>query len=104
MKQAKDAEVARLNKKIRRLESDKRKLIAENKDLKERLEENLDFTQRETEDFTVEELIQAANKKKKLPEIKKEHECPKCGDKLAIIKTTFGRIITCKCGYRKKEV
>lgn len=104
VKEAKSGEIQKLKNKIRRLESDKRKLIAENKDLRERLEENLEFTKRETEDFSVEDLIKAAKTKKDLPNLKKEQECPKCGDRIAIIKTTFGRLLTCKCGYRKKEV
>lgn len=104
-KEAKDGEISKLKDKIRRLESDKRKLISEVKTLEAALLENLKFMKGSTKDVSVEDLIKGAKKKQTLKEVKDGLDCPDCGNKLSvlIIGNDGGKSLTCKCGYRRKE-
>lgn len=77
-KEEKDGEVKKLRNANRRLASDNRKLIAENESMRQALHENFDFLKGVTDEFTMEELIQAAKDKKKLKEVKEQkEECSK---------------------------
>lgn len=59
---AKDGEISRLRKIIRRLTSDKQKLLSELATIESAFERNLKFLKGVTKDLTVEELIDAAKK------------------------------------------
>lgn len=59
---AKDGEITRLRKAIRRLQSDKQKLLSEVRTIQEAFEKNVKFLKGVTKDLTVGELIDAAKK------------------------------------------
>lgn len=68
-KEAKNGDIERLRKIIRRLESDKRKLLSEIKTLEKAFENNIRFLRGKTKDLSVEELIDASNKEMSLKDI-----------------------------------
>jgi len=96
-KEAKDGEIRKLKDKNRRLESDKKKLMAEKKDLSRRLEEAYDHVGKKLGDISVEKVIQGVNAGKNLEEISEgDSVCPQC--KKGELKTkelSFGTMITC---------
>jgi archaellum component FlaC len=105
VKEAKSAEVQKLKNRIKRLEKDKRELISKLNTLEAAFEKNIKFLKGSTEDVTVEDLIEAAKVNKSLKEVKADNQCPKCGsDELKTIKTLFGELDSCSCGYTNKRV
>lgn len=120
-REARDAEIGKLRKAIRRLESDKRKLISELTTLTTAFDKNIQFLRGVTKDLTVEELIQAARKELTLKQTKdqKEHTiddmtkkwaCHKCDTgvlKIIVFTNLEGtQYLRCcsnkKCGNRTK--
>jgi hypothetical protein len=71
-KEEKDGEVKRLKNVIRRLESDKRKLLSEKNSLEEVLKRNFNFLKGMTEDIPLEDLVKAASSNKNLKQMHKE--------------------------------
>lgn len=71
-KEEKDGESKRLKNIIRRLESDKRKLLSELKTLEEAFEKNIEFLKGKVDEFSLDELLKAANDKKNIKQIKAE--------------------------------
>lgn len=68
-KEPRDGEVARLKNIIRRLESDKRKLLSEVRTLEQAFGNTVTFLRGKTKDLSLEQLIQAANNQEGLSEI-----------------------------------
>ena len=66
--------VQKLKAAIRRLESDKKKLLSEVKSLEEALNANIRFLKKESEGISLDSLIKAANKKLTLKEIKEDEK------------------------------
>lgn len=99
--------ISSLKGKIRRLESDKRKLKSEVETLTAALEENLKFLKGQTKDLSLEDLIEAAKSKKSLREARQSkvsEACKKClSTDLFISKVeSVGVIILCKdCKFRE---
>lgn len=99
--------IRELKGKIRRLESDKRKLLSEVETLETALEENLRFLKYQTKDLSLEDLIEAAKSKKSLREAKNsriKEVCKKClSDDLFVSKVeSVGVIKLCKdCKHRE---
>jgi hypothetical protein len=73
-KEEKDGEVKRLKNIIRRLESDKRKLLSEIKTLEEAFGKNIQFLKGKTDGLTIGELLNAAKKEQSLEEIEDEKQ------------------------------
>ena len=97
-----------LKGKIRRLESDKRKLKSEVETLTAALEENIKFLRDQTNDLSLEDLIGAAKSKKSLKEVKStkvEETCKKCfSTDLFISKVkSVGTIVLCR-SCKNREV
>ena len=69
-RESRDAEIGRLRKAIRRLESDKRKLISEVNTLTHAFDKNIQFLKGATKDLTMGELVQAAKKEMTLNQAK----------------------------------
>jgi predicted nuclease with TOPRIM domain len=69
-KKSRDGEITRLRKAIRRLESDKRKLLSEVNTLTAAFDKNIQFLKGETDDLTISELVDAAKKEMSLKEAK----------------------------------
>lgn len=112
-REVRDGEVARLKNALRRLESDKRKLLSEIKTLEAAFQHTVTFLRGKTKDLSVEELIAASNRGDNLSQIehKKEHtledmikrwECHKCTEgvmKLVIFENRTGKqyFRSCTC-------
>ena len=118
-KEAKDGEVQRLRNIIRRLESDKRKLLSELKTYEAVFQANMKYISKKIDEdnLSVEDVIKAANKKQTLREASEEKQqtmddmvkkwsCYKCKEgvmKLIIFQNRIGKqYIRCcnKCDNR----
>ena len=73
-KEEKDGEIKRLKNTIRRLESDKRKLLSEVKTLEEAFGKNIQFLKGKTDGLTLNELIKAAKNEQSLEQVENEKE------------------------------
>jgi len=104
VKEPKNAEVAKLKKRIRLLEKQKKDLVSQLKSAEKALERNMKFLKGSVEDISVEELIEAAKEDKTLKEVKVEKECPNCGSKnLKVMNILGGKIEICPdCSHRGK--
>jgi len=104
VKEAKSGEVQKLKNHIKRLEKKNRILVQKLNTAETALEHSANFLKGSTEEFTVEELIDAANNGKTVKQMKDE-KCPKCGEnELKTMVTLFGKLATCLCGYNEKRV
>ena len=108
-KEAKDGEVERLKRKIKRLEKDKRELISKLNTLEQVLKKNFEVLKGSVEDITVEELIEGAKKDKTVKQMKEtrkevvNNSCPECNKELKIMPIRGGEIAICgNCTYRRK--
>ena len=90
-KEPKDGEIQRLKNIIRRLESDKRKLLSERRTMEAAFDNTVTFLRGKTKDLSVEELIQAASKgytlveteakkEQSMADLVKKWGCHKCSD------------------------
>lgn len=82
-KKENDSEIKRLRNTLRRLESDKRKLLSELKTLEEAFGKTINHVKGRLDSRSVEEVIRDVNKGKTLPEIEKtgktrDWTCKKC--------------------------
>lgn len=104
VKEAKSGEVQKLKNRIKNLEK-KNKILVQKLNTAERaLEHSAKFLKGSTEEFSVEELIEAANDSKTLKEVK-DTKCPKCGgSELKVMETLFGELANCPCGYNEKRL
>lgn len=77
-RESRDGEIGKLKDAIRRLKSDKQKLLAELNSISQAFNKNIVFLKEMTQDYSVEELIEASNKEMKLKDIpttnKKAHK------------------------------
>jgi hypothetical protein len=117
-KEAKDGEVQRLKNVIRRLESDKRKLLSELKTYEAVFQHNMRYISKKIDDenLTVEDVIKAANKKQTIQQAAEEKEqtiddmvkkwqCWKCKEgvmKLVIYENRVGKQYFRRCTTCKK--
>ena len=97
----------KLRAKIRRLESDKQKLLSEAKQYKNVFNKSEDFLRNSTKEFSLEEILDRV--KKNLPLHEKggkkpesKIRCPDCGASIKPMEFNKFSIHACKCGYRKK--
>ena len=90
-KEPRDGEINRLKAALRRMESDKRKLLSELKTLEAAFDHTVTFLRGKTNDLSVEELIQAASKgytlieteakkEQSMSDLVKKWQCHKCPD------------------------
>ena len=99
------------NKKLR---AQVRKLKKENKELSSQihtltiaLRKTQEFLEDNLEGFSVEQCIDAAEKKKTLKQMKEENGCPLCSSSVIIVNMVNGVIEICSkqsCEYREKKV
>jgi hypothetical protein len=68
-KEPRDGEISKLKNIIRRLESDKRKLLSEVKTLEQAFGHTVTFLRGKTKDLSLEQLIQAANNQEGLSDV-----------------------------------
>ena len=117
-KEAKDGEIQRLRGIIRRLESDKRKLLSEVKTYEAVFQHNMRYISKKIDDenLTIEDVIKAANKKQTLRQAaeEKEHtiddmvkkwQCWKCEEgimKLVVYENRVGKQYFRRCNKCKK--
>ncbi len=98
----------KLRSKIRRLESDKKKLISENQQYKAALSKTENFLRNSTQEFSLEEILNRVKKEQSLhdkggnkPKI--EIICPNCGCLIQPMEFSKLSLHICnKCGYRKR--
>lgn len=104
VKKAKDGEVNKLKKRIKKLEGENARLKSEVNSLEEAFKNTKKFIDDETQGVSVEKMIDAAKKGTRLKDVKPK--CPECG---ADVKITpgprgMGRVIVCgNCKYRTVE-
>jgi len=104
VKEAKSGEIQKLKNRVKNLERKNKILIQKLNTAEIALEHSAKFLKGSTEEFTVEELIDAANNSKTAKNMKDE-KCPKCGEnELKTIATLFGKLATCLCGYNEKRM
>ena len=97
----------KLKAKIRRLQSDKRKLLSEIQQYKTVFLQTQGFLKNSTKDFILEEVIERVNKNKPLHDKnekkpKQEIKCPACASPIKPLNFAGFDLHTCKCGYRKR--
>lgn len=68
-RESRDGEIGKLKDAIRRLKSDKQKLLAELNSISQAFNKNVVFLKEMTEDYSVEDLVAASNKEMKLKDI-----------------------------------
>jgi len=104
IKEAKSGEVQKLKNQVRNLEKKNKLLISKLNTAEKALGQNIKFLKDTTEDISLEVLLDAAKDNKSLKEIE-DNKCPQCGkNELKIIKTLFGAVHSCKCGFMEKRV
>jgi len=107
-KEYKDGELNKLKKRIKRLESDKRRLLSELNTYEQAFKNTTKFLKDHTSDFSIEDLIEAAKNDKTLKETeekkKKDTQCPVCLSEIKEMSYPAGSIILCTnnlCDYRE---
>lgn len=97
-KDPKDAEITKLKNRIRRLEKERNNLKTEVKTYEAAFRATEKYLKDFTEEFSVEELIDAAKEKKTLRKAKKaKHACPSCfSTNVTVKKLSFGDMVSCK--------
>ena len=102
-KEAKDGETEKLKKKIRRLESDKRKLKSELATLEAAFLKTTRYLKDSTDGISVEKIIADTKKDKTLEVIKVDLWCSKCGNKSPrLFELPESTMILCDtCGNRE---
>lgn len=105
VKEAKDGEVQKLKRRIKRLETENRKLKSELNAYDQAFRKTKDFLIDSQDEFSVEETIQAAKSAKSLRVMQKRVKitCRKCLS-VDVTESTFnlGKMVICKnteCGY-----
>jgi len=105
VKEPKNGEIAKLKKRIRLLEKQKKELISKLNTAEKVLERNLKFLKGSTEDVSVEDLIEAAKEDKTLKEVKEDKSCPNCKstEEYKVMEIRGGKIGICSnCSFRGK--
>ena len=94
-KEAKDGEIARLKRKIQRLESDKKRLVSEVKDLRKNLAISHSQVTKKVKEQTLEEVL--------IENRKHIEQCDECGSSnISVVKYPSGKVTICKdCSHRK---
>lgn len=102
-KEEKDGEVAKLKRRIKRLEKENERLKSENKTLQAAVEITKTYIDGKLDGIPVEKVIESQKKKQKLSKVVKENTptCPKCGTVgMKIIKTPHNETHLCHlCNY-----
>lgn len=103
LKEAKDSEINKLKRRIRKLEKEKAALKSELKTYDDAFGQTVDFLKEFTDEFSLEDVIKMAKENKKAKESKRI--CEKCGsDNIKVIPSLAGDIIICSdCKFRKIE-
>ena len=107
-KEYKDGELNKFKRRIKRLESENKRLKSELNAYEQAFKKTTKFLKDHTDDISLEELIKAAKEDKSLRDVEEENAakkaCPKCLSELKIIKYPIGTLISCtKCDYRSME-
>lgn len=103
-KEAKDAETQKLRRRVKRLEKENNRLKSELNSLEQAFKNTRKYIDDETKNVSVDKMIDAAKKGQKLSDLKKELQCPKCGDEINQIKSLAGIVEVClnqECDYRE---
>lgn len=99
-------EVRKLKDTIKRLVSDKKKLLAELKTLRDAFDQTAVFINKKTDKLSVEEMVQGINEGKSLRQIEDVGNCEACGSaNTKLLKVLSIRMRVCqepKCKTRKK--
>lgn len=108
VKEAKSGEIQKLKRRIKKLETENKRLKSELGSYEQAFKKTTKFLEDHTDDISLEDLVQAAKQDKSLRKVEKEHVeslCPKCFNKLKELpKSRVGKIIVCtQCEYRKVE-
>lgn len=104
LKEPKDGETSKLKRRIKRLEKENNRLKSELNSLEQAFKNTRRYIDDETKNVSVDRMIDAAKKGTKLSDLKKELECPKCGDEINQIKSLAGTVEVClnqECDYRE---
>lgn len=103
MKEAKDGQVAKLKNQINRKNKEIRNLKSQIRDYEKVLQKNFKFLNESTEDFSLEDLLDAASENTSIKDMDAKRACPKCMSvNYVVIKTPFGEARTCgNCDYRE---
>ena len=102
VKQEKSGEIQKLKNRIKNLEKKNKILVSKLNTAEMALEQNMKFLKGTTEDATLEDLLDAAKVNKTYKEVSGDI-CPKCDEnELKTIKTLFGTLLSCICGYTEK--
>lgn len=103
LKEAKDSEIAKLKRRIRKLEKEKAILKSELSTYDSAFGQTVDFLKEFTDEFSLEEIIKLAKERKESS--KKKTICDKCGsDEIKLIASIAGTVIICtKCKHRKLD-
>jgi len=104
-KEDKNGDVKRLKNIIRRLESDKKKLLSELKTLEEAFYKNVEFLKGKVDDHSLEDLIEAAKEGITLKDIAKENTYTKSSpkEKWKCFKCEQGTLVFIPCYTRQGE-
>lgn len=99
-------EVRKLKDAVRRLESDKRKLLAELDTLKAAFQRTTSFISSKFDKIPVEEVLSLIKEKKKLKQLTSEPECVKChSTDLNVLTVPNKEVIICRnCNHREVNV
>lgn len=95
-------EIRELKDKIKRLASDKKRLISELNTLKDAIEKSHKFINKKIEETTVEDAIKTADKS--LNDLEKTLQCKKCESETKLLNIPNGKIRIClnnKCKNRE---
>lgn len=104
LKEAKDGNEQKLKKRIKKLEKENKGLKSELNAYEQAFKKTTKFLRDNTDDISVEDLIQAAKSDTSLKKTKEnKKECPKCFSKnVAIIESLAGTVISCPdCEHRE---
>lgn len=107
-KEYKDAELNKLKRRVKRLESENRRLKSELNSYDEAFKKTKRFLKDNTDELSLDDLIQAAKNGSSLKKTQEDVEdaCPKCLNKVKKINSPVGIITVCDnihCDFRKTE-
>lgn len=99
-REEKDGEKERLKKRIRKLEKENTKLKSELNTLESAFNKTAKYLRDNTDEFSVEKVIEAAKKEKPLVDLKNEQRCGRCNEFVKPTKIRNGYMKFCQ--YCKK--
>lgn len=107
-KEYKDGELNKLKRRVKRLESENKRLKSELNAYDQAFKKTTKFLKDNTDEISLEELVKAAKENKSLKEITPDEtkQCPKCGSDIKKLQYPVGTVIVCEnnnCDYRSME-